>query len=1104
MIDAALADQLYADALETARDPASPPLKLPRLRTLLETLYRALSAESGEYLPELFPCMEWVDANHPAPPEVQRAAHALRMLVNDTLHKGLKPGEAHWLGALQGLCRAVGFYSGEAVPAELEAVWAGKEAVTYSRQPDPQPMEVVPFVRALVLKEGRERRHRRPDGGEVDVSDLFCDLGDLGKAPVTFWDLFAPLGQLARKGSTLHLFDLRRRTQEGGRIFFSTIPDRTLAVLEPDLLVDAGDLNRFCHKGKFQAALWFACRCLRDDRSEPVLRGNLVNGMLDRLLATAGGHGRFEEHWAVLAQEHAAQICLLDAAERSALEAGVRAQFTVLRKLLPTLELDHPAVEPAFLSDRFGLQGRLDVMAGGAEEWRRDIYELKSGKPPSSGAWPNDRAQTTAYDLLLDSVSGERRRGLTAVIYPRDEDHPLRRADSTIGERQRLLMNRNRLAALERDLGDPGFDPEALLAVPEPGLPAFQQQRVDRFASAWAEGDETARAYFRLFLRFTARERRQAWVGGEVHARPGFAALWQRSLEEKLRAFSVLPWLEPRPGGGGQVQTLVLARGERTPAVSCFRPGDAALLYAMDGERCEPTRRQVTKCTVSALAAGTVTVRLRNPQLGAAHFRAHRHWALEPDLLDHGFAAMSRSLFELLAAPPERRGLLLGLRRPRFAGDPRPEPETPLDSRQLDILTRALRAQDYFLVQGPPGTGKTRLVLHELVRYLFTRTNESVLLAAFTNQAADEICGAVAPVCPGFIRIGRPEAVSPLYQERLLGAVSARAAKEGPDQLRAALSGTRLWVSTVASLSAHDEVFQLKSFDTLVVDEASQLLEPQLVGLLCRARRFILIGDEKQLPAVVQQPEALTRVTEEPLRRIGLRDLRLSLFERLLDRAREQGWDDAQAMLVRQARMHRDLAALPSRLFYGNRLELMDPRRQQAPIARFDAAAADPLARALARSRLVYVPSRRDPLAQQNEHEAQIVKRVLETVRAAWGVEFADGTAGVITPFRRQIAAILAALPRDLARQVTVDTVERFQGGEREAIVLSMAMRHPAQVRLVRSLTADGAVDRKLNVALTRARGHFVLTGVEEVLRADRFYRELLQSCLRVELPAAT
>ena len=144
----------------------------------------------------------------------------------------------------------------------------------------------------------------------------------------------------------------------------------------------------------------------------------------------------------------------------------------------------------------------------------------------------------------------------------------------------------------------------------------------------------------------------------------------------------------------------------------------------------------------------------------------------------------------------------------------------------------------------------------------------------------------------------------------------------------------RVFVGTVATLSTKGDLFRLKRFDVALVDEATQILEPQLLGLLCARSasgedaigKFVLIGDHKQLPAVVQQASEHSEVHDEDLRRLGLYNLKDSLFERLYRHLTAQDEADdgcggvvgrCHDMLRRQGRMNADVAQFPNRAFYG-------------------------------------------------------------------------------------------------------------------------------------------------------------------------------------------
>lgn len=97
---------------------------------------------------------------------------------------------------------------------------------------------------------------------------------------------------------------------------------------------------------------------------------------------------------------------------------------------------------------------------------------------------------------------------------------------------------------------------------------------------------------------------------------------------------------------------------------------------------------------------------------------------------------------------------------------------------------------------------------------------------------------------------------------------------------------------------------------------------------------------------------------------------------------------------------------------------------------------------------------------------------------------------GVITPFRAQIANIRNHLDSKL-QDITIDTVERFQGSERKIIIVSFAVKSTTQLGAIQSLN-DGGVDRKLNVAITRAKDHLILIGSEDVLIKDKIFKKLI------------
>jgi DNA replication ATP-dependent helicase Dna2 len=293
----------------------------------------------------------------------------------------------------------------------------------------------------------------------------------------------------------------------------------------------------------------------------------------------------------------------------------------------------------------------------------------------------------------------------------------------------------------------------------------------------------------------------------------------------------------------------------------------------------------------------------------------------------------------------------------------------------------------------------------------------------------------------------------------------------------------------------------------VVIDEASQILEPMLVGLLPKFKHFLLIGDHKQLPAVVAQDPELSKVYDTRLHEIGLYDLRNSFFERLYKRAQTQNWHHAYAQLSHQGRMHQEIMTFPSRYFYEEKLRILPPETpgHEVQISMLNypkLAEASVLEKALSSQRMIFCTTPLDKLGaahKTNRHEAELVGELVEKIQALYtreGRAFTPRSLGIITPYRAQIAQIRQALLHkgidvDL---ITIDTVERYQGGARDIIIISLSTNTASQFRSLISLSEEG-VDRKLNVALTRAREQLIILGNEELLSGNEVYRELMRYC---------
>lgn len=721
-----------------------------------------------------------------------------------------------------------------------------------------------------------------------------------------------------------------------------------------------------------------------------------------------------------------------------------------LRYQLTQWQSDQIFLEPVLLSKTYGLQGRADIVLRRPD--LTEIIELKAGKPPSSGVRYDHVAQVAAYHMMLTEQHPDEH-FTSKLWYVQDEHVPIRHALPLSEGFARLVAARNALVATDLAIA------AGAVGVFRP-LAKFRPES-NKHVSSYDLNEISSLAHALDHLDTTERFAIAAWqrlVSGEL--------LEQRTATSR----SILSNLEfDRNASDTESMHLVFKRAKDLSDTS-IRSGDAVLLSLRTDVRSSKMLSTHFKASVRGITASTVTISLRN-KYAPVHDFPTGDWELEQDVIDVSSKAHYAGLRAFIDLPKERRIVLLGRAQPRLSV--RKHSQAPgLTESQRTIVERALCAEELFLIQGPPGTGKTSAVLRAIVQELAADLNERVLVLAYTNRAANEICNALAAHQIPYVRHGSLEGAT---GERSIP-VMARILQA--HELAECISRSRCIVSTIQSLTSSPEIWEFGEFTTAIVDEASQILEPMLMLPMARVKRTILIGDHFQLPAVVAQPLDQCTTQNELLRAIHLTNTATSAFERLM---RCPSMQSQTALLAQQGRMHNDIMSFPATAFYGGNLRCLHQDQTHT--------------HATSWSHLLPHRSCFVDIANIDEQIHYAVGLATAIATFVTGTDH-EPPIGIISPFRSVNNTITNLLPPDIRALCTVDTVERFQGSERRFIVYVAAVETRHDFDQMRSeIEYNGRfIDRKLNVAITRAKEQFVMIGNSEILRTSHVYAQAISS----------
>ncbi len=928
----------------------------------------------------------------------------------------------------------------------------------------------------------------------------------------------ASLRTLLTEGMQLNLLDSHREGQ--------TLQPQ-LIVVEPDFLLDISSLAAcFSDYGHHPIAYTFG-RLKPAANTQAILLGNFAGVALDDII----NQSRFQVNDTIRHSfyEQALQFCTCKDFNPQQFKADALVQVANIQEAVEslTLNLSFPSkarlpiafplergekvlLEPSFVCEHLGLQGRVDLMT----QDMHLLVEQKSGKNwQLEHKAPIPYSESHYVQLLLYYGIFRYNFHLPAdkvdirLLYSR---YPAKQGLLIVNYYQQLFHEairlRNQIVAQEIQIAHKGF------AHIEPQLSAdtlnernvqnklfehFVRPQTEQLLAPLKALNDTERHYVERMLTFVYREQLAQKIGVQEGQGGAVANLWNMPLAEKRDTGSIFYGLrilhkEQSSDYSGYDRLILSIPDMGDDFLPNFRRNDMVCLYAYKDQP-DICASILYKGVIERLTDHEVTVRLNDGQQNADVF-ADTTYAIEPSFSDRSTTSAIRSLHAFCAASPERRALLMGEREPRC--------DTSLRlSRSYhpfydDILLKAKQAQDYFLLQGPPGTGKTSHALKYMIKECLG--GGAILLLSYTNRAVDEICGMLEEAGIDYMRLGSETSCDPRYSAHLMDHCFDN--RPRLDEIRERIIQTSVIVSTTSTMQSRPFLFQLKHFSLCIVDEASQILEPNVIGLLASPQidKFILVGDHKQLPAVVQQPDDVP----------ALSSCRQSLFERLLRVEREAGRTAFTAILQRQGRMHPDIAAFPNEMFYAEEQLLPVPLpHQEEPQLDYQQPSADALDDLLKQQRVIFLASDTissgitSPSDKVNPSEAKMVAGLLCRLYRQYGADRFDSahSVGVIVPYRNQIAMIrreIEVLGIPALMDISIDTVERYQGSQRDVIIYSFTIQHPYQLDFLTAncFESEGKViDRKLNVAMTRARKQLLMTGNVAVLSQNPLFAELIR-----------
>lgn len=440
-----------------------------------------------------------------------------------------------------------------------------------------------------------------------------------------------------------------------------------------------------------------------------------------------------------------------------------------------------------------------------------------------------------------------------------------------------------------------------------------------------------------------------------------------------------------------------------------------------------------------------------------------------------------------------------------------------LNRTQEQAVNEVLWAKDVAIVHGPPGTGKTTTLVEAIYETL--RRETQVMVCAQSNMAVDWISEKLVDHGISVLRIGNPTRVN----DKMLSFTYERKFESHPDypelwsirktireirehrkkgdnvhqkiarlreraqEIEMRINATLFDEARVVActlVGSANKILVGQKFSTLFIDEAAQALEPACWIAIRRASRVVFAGDHQQLPPTIKCFDAMKQ------------GLSKTLMERIVENQ-----PTAVSLLKVQYRMNDEIMKFSSDWFYNGQVE-SDKSVQHRGILDYD-------------TPMLWISTSEDLEAKEefvgenhgriNKPEAELTVNTLKEYIEKIGVRrYIDERldVGIISPYRLQTQYIRQLIKKDaffrqIRNTISVNTVDGFQGQERDIIMISLVRSNDqGQIGFLNDL-------RRMNVAITRARMKLIIIGNAETLSHHSFYKKLYKYVMSLQEPSA-